>query len=632
MITNERVSYHLEVQNHTIDQLLEILSRRPIYQLVLQCTANRRIDIGCLCYREKIYKVKKIPKPVNSKTLVFARSAAIEAWCVDHITKCKLDTTGETLFSSGEALAQFVNWCDDGVHPDFHESDKHYKRALDAYSQHLLISMESEGGVQSGRANRLQSDAIKNATYFFPTSTLNFLNDLPIIYANRGDRSGEGTPTPSDEEMGNYLAACQYVFDGLSDFVLKGHTFPSRLPYFSTEAMILPIELAISTPAIIEANEKAKASVIWDYQTGHIRTLAESSALSKRSFARIAKEIAEAQAKLHQANINVRDPKRLWLGHFAHAAFIPLFVANTGMNESPLRELLWSKDYAISNSDEAGFAVIKLRAGDMEQGFKIRKTFIKHFKKFLKLREYLCSEEYRKHMFLRYVWNELVDSPIGKTPVGAFNVKMSFFLDPNFKGLTHRQLRKYKPVHLLSKNNNLSIVSAIMQNSGETILKHYSDAEEKTAIDEISATLSFIISTLSEKPSVETPGGGCSGGASSQNEHAPDQYEPNCRNFVGCIYCDNFRLHVDETSIRKILSMRFVTAERITSCTDMEQFQTLHGKALKRIDSIIDDLTRLKPETKAWIEQIKSEIEQEYKLHPYWETLYSRLLKLKVIK
>ncbi|EKT4481559.1 hypothetical protein QEM02_001644 [Pseudomonas putida] len=632
MITNDRPTYHLEVQNHTIDQLLEILSRRPIDQLVLQCTTNRRIDIGSLCFREKIYKTRKIPKAVNVATLVFERSAAIRAWCEDHITKCKLDSTGETLFASGEGLAQFVNWCDNGSHLNFHESDKSFKRALDAYSQHLLISIESDSGIKSARANRLQADAIKSATYFFPTSTLNFLNDLPIIHANRGDRSGEGTPTPSDMEMGKYLAACQYVFDGVSDFVLKGQNFPSRFPYFSTEAIILPTELPISTPPIIEANEKARASVIWDYHSGRIRTLAESLTHSIRPAARLVIELAEANANLRKSNLNLRDPKRIWLGHFAHAAFIPLFVANTGMNESPLRKLLWSKDYEISNGDEAGFSVIKMRAGGMEQSFNIRKTFIKHFNKFMKLREYLCGEENREHMFLRYVWNELVDAPIGKSPILAFNVKMSFFLDPNFQGLSHRQLRKYKPVHLLSKNHDISLVSAMMQNSGETIMKHYSDAEEKTAIDEISATLSFIISTLSEKSSIETPGGGCSGGSSSQYEQAPDQYAPDCRNFVGCIYCDKFRLHVDEVSIRKLYSMRFITAERITSCTDMEQFQTLHGGALQRIDALITDLIHLKPEAKDWIEQIKTEVEEDFKLHPYWETLYSRLLKLKVIK
>lgn len=632
MITNERPTYHLEVQNHTIDQLLEIIARRPIDQLVLQCTTNRRIDIGSLCYREKIYKTRKIPKPVNVSTLAFERSAAIRAWCVDHITKCKLDSTGETLFASGEALAQFVNWCDNSNHLNFHESDKSFKRALDAYTQHLLISMESDSGIKSGRANRLQSDAIRSAIYFCPTSNLNFLNDLPIIHANMGDRSSESTPTPSDMEMGNYLAACQYVFDGVSDFVLNGRPFPSRIPYFSTEAIILPIELPISTPAIVEANEKARASVIWDYHGARIRSLDESLARSTQSSARLVVALAEAKANLQKANIDLRDPKRLWLGHFAHAAFIPLFVANTGMNESPLRNLLWSKDYEIENGDEAGFSVIKMRAGGMEQKFNIRKTFIKHFKKFWKLREYLCGKEHRDHMFLRYVWNELVDTPIAKSPIIAFNVKMGFFLDPNFQGLTHRQLRKFKPVHLLSKNHDISLVSAMMQNSGETIMKHYSDAEEKTAIDEISATLSFIISTLSEKSSIETPGGGCSGGSSSQYEQAPDQYAPDCRNFVGCIYCDKFRLHVDEVSIRKLFSMRFITAERITSCTDMEQFQSLHGGALQRIDTLITDLILLKPEAKDCIEQIKNEVEQDLKLHPYWETLYSRLLKLKVIK
>lgn len=313
-------------------------------------------------------------------------------------------------------------------------------------------------------------------------------------------------------------------------------------------------------------------------------------------------------------------------------AFIPLFVANSAINESQLRKLTWSADYEITNSENAGFVVIKGRAGDLEQSFEVKKTFIKHFKKYLALRKYLCGDETRSLLFLRFTRNKLLESPIATAPVEYFNVRMRFFIDPEFRGLTYRQLRKYKPVYLLSKKYSVSVVAAMIQSSGDTTLKHYSEAEEKTAIDEISATLNFIISILEKESSTDTPSGSCGGGTSSEVETPPDQYEPNCRNFVGCIYCKEFRLHVDEETIRKILSMRYVTAERLNSCSDMDQFQALHGKALERLDTLISDLIKVKPEAKPMIDRIRNEIEQYCMLSPYWEMLYHRLLKLKVIK
>lgn len=633
MTKNERENYHLDVTRLSIDELLVELSQRPTECIILQCTSNRRIDIGSLCYLERDYKTKKIPKPVGTHSLSIIRSALIREWCVENISRCKIESSGETLFTNAEELANFTNWCDDGEHSDFHSGEQQYKNALDAYTQHLVISMQSENGIQTLRGNRLQSAAIKNATLFFPNSTINFLNDLPIIFHSAGDKTkGEKTITPSEQEMGEYLASCQYMFDGLTDFVLKGLPFPHRMPYRDIEALLLPTEYPISTAAIIANCSKAQNSIAWNYLSGTLRTLNECNVLYPKMPHYVIRAFVEARKNLQKSNDNLRAPKRLWIGNIAQMAFIPLFVANSAINESQLRKLTWSADYEITNSENAGFVVIKGRAGDLEQSFEVKKTFIKHFKKYLKLREYLCGDKTCNLLFLRFTWSKLLESPIATAPVEYFNVRMRFFIDPEFRGLTYRQLRKYKPVYLLSKKYSVSVVAAMIQSSGETTLKYYAEAEEKTAIDEISATLSFIIAILEKESSTDTPSGGCGGGTSSEVETPPDQYEPNCRNFVGCIYCKEFRLHVDEETIRKILSMRYVTAERLNSCSDMDQFQALHGKALERIDTLISDLIKVKPEAKPMIDRIRNEIEQYCMLSPYWEMLYHRMLKLKVIK
>jgi hypothetical protein len=632
MNNNEREIHYLDVENLTIDELMTELSRRAIEGLILKCTNDRRIDLGSLCYRSRLYKVRKLPKKVQITSLLPKRVALIKSWCIEYLPKSKLETTGSTLFANADEFASFANWCDDGNHGDFQESDFQYKRALDAYTQHLIISMNTINGVQSLRANRLQAAAIKNGTIFFPYTKINFLNDLPIISHSAIDKGAEKTPTPSKQEMADYLASCHYVFDGLSDFVLKGIPFPHRIPFRDTEILLLPSEFPLSTSSIIDGNVKAQASLAWDYRTGNALSLEEINAKAGCKSGHNRRVAAKTKEILEQANLDSHHMKRHWIAQIAHNAFVPLFVANTAMNESPLKKLLWSEKYEIANSETAGFVTVKFRAGNMEQFFEVKKSFIKHFEKFMKLRQYLCGNETRKFLFLAFKRGELLEVPIRNAPIIEFNKKIEFFIAPDFYGLSHRQLRKYKSTYLLSKNYSVNIVSSVMQNSSQTILKHYTEAEEKVAIDEISATLNFITSVLNRESKIETPGGGCSGEKSSESEVPPDQYEPNCRNFVGCIYCTEFRLHADEDSIRKLLSMRFVTAERLTSCSDIDQFYTLHGNTLKRLDSLITDLIKIKPEFEPIIDRIRNEIEKDYKLHPYWESLYSRLLKLKVIK
>ena len=109
---------------------------------------------------------------------------------------------------------------------------------------------------------------------------------------------------------------------------------------------------------------------------------------------------------------------------------------------------------------------------------------------------------------------------------------------------------------------------------------------------------------------------------------APSGYEPNCNSFVGCIFCVHFQTHVDEESIRKILSMRFFIHEYIALCEDAEQFQKTHGGAILRIDMIMEQLLLDRPEIKTLVNTISEEITSEYKLTPYWNRQYQRLLNI----
>lgn len=629
MMSRERETYVVSLENHTFEQFSDLIASQPIEGVVLHCVDNRRIDLGCLCYAIRD-EIKKIPKPVQSSSLRHERCEPLRSWCVESISRFYLGASPHSIYVSAFELVTFVNWCDSNYYIDFLQDADTYKRAIDAYTQHLTAAMGKDGGIAVFTANRLQSQAVHSGSLFFPATSVNFLSDLPII-SNKGFCS-EPTVTPSQQDMVNHLTPCQYLFDGLTDFVLKGLPFPHRISYMETEALILPAAYAITTPDIVQSRPKVNNGTIWDYRLGEVSSLANASAKSISPSRPLIWHLNKAHKLLEQSNADLRHPKRLWIAKIAHDAFISLFVANAGLNEAQLRNMGWSENYETSTSESVGFVVIKYRAGEMEQNFEIKKTFLKQFKKFLMLRRFLCGDGRSDYLFINYTKNKLYNKPIRPNAISHFNDQMTRFLDPKYVGLTYKDLRKYKSVYLLSKNFTVGVVAAVMQNSGDTVLKHYAQAEEKQAIDEISTTLNFVLSILEQRLKVETPSGGCSGEQPSNAEDPPDQYEPNCRNFVGCIFCNEFRLHADEVSVHKMLSMRYVTAERLSSCTDLDQFQALHGKAIERIDLIMADLIELRPEMTAVVERIRSEVEGEFKLSPYWETLYGRLLKLKVIR
>jgi hypothetical protein len=172
-----------------------------------------------------------------------------------------------------------------------------------------------------------------------------------------------------------------------------------------------------------------------------------------------------------------------------------------------------------------------------------------------------------------------------------------------------------------------------MQTSESTILKVYAEANEKTAIDEIGAMMNLLVSLLDDYSGEENPAGDCADADHRGAAMAPPEgYEPNCKNFEGCIYCSQFRIHADEESIRKLLSMRHFILEFLGACTDVDQFKRIHSHAIDQIERIINTLITARPEMKVTVEKIQNEIQQHFKLTRYWERLYERLLKLRVMK
>lgn len=630
MINQERHPYEINVHEYTLDQFRTVITTRPIEGLVLRCTDDRRIDLGALCYTERNFDSRKIPKPLLTDSIAPHRKPYIQHWCLEYAAAYYLGGSPYTLYTNAVELVAFGDWSDGSGHNDFLKGASSYKRALDGYTHHLISEMNRENGISEYTANRLQSQVLKTASLFYPEAAINFRNDLPIISATVS--SSNPTETPSEQAMAEHLVVCQYLFDGLSDFVLQEKPFPHRIPYMETEALLLPAEYAITTPAIIESTWKVGQSVIWDYRSGEVNSLEQCMVKANQSRHQLTPQREQALELLRHANADAYHHKRLWLAGLAQDAFISMFVANAGMNESQLRRLLWSESYETSPSEHAGFVVIKYRAGDMEQQFEIKKTFHKQFTKFLKLRGFLCRKKTSTYLFINYKKNNTANRPIKANTIHSFNSQVRSFLDPLHQGLNFQGLRKYKSVYLLSQNYTISTVSAVMQNSSDTILKHYAQAEEKQAIDEISTTLSYVITILERELKLPTPGGGCSGEPPSEVEETPENYQPDCRNFVGCVFCDEFRLHADEDSVRKLLSMRYVTRERLSSCEDIKQFNAVHGKAIEKIDSILAELLELRPDMKPLIERVQDEVELEYKLSPYWESLYGRLLRLKVIK
>jgi len=627
----DRENYRISIQELEIDECQQRIADTPIEGLVLKFTEERNFDVGALCYLHRGRAGRGGVKKVDIRSLRTERVKAMRLWITHKITLYYTTKSAYTIYQNATALNGIFTWADNHGYHDLLVSPESYHGALQAYTQHLNSQLKNKK-IKQFAANRLQSEALHSGQTFFPGTSVSFYDDLPLICNQVGTE--KPTEPPTQAEIEAYLTPCQYLFDGLTDFLLNFGKFPARTQFMTEYLWLLPGEYPFVSKEAFAANPKLYSNLVWNYISGEIRDLDDACKLSVRHKYQVHQELKNARILMRDANDNFRHEKRLRLAKIAHDAFIPLFTANSGMNEEQIRNIPFKNDYTPFNSDKKGFTGIKLRADGHEVNFTIRKTFLKQFEKYLRLRQYICGQSEQKFLFIGMgIHGRRECSQLRPSEILKLNKRIEIFLIPNFNGLSYRKLRKYKSNFLLSSGKSIQVVSTLLQTAQATVLKNYTQANETTAVAEITAMMKRLVELLEDYTGSETPAGDCADpdGHSDAIPPPPD-YEPNCKDFEGCIFCSQFRTHANEDSVRKLLSMRFVTLEYLNSCSDEAHFQKVHGAAIAQIDRIISQLQQERPSMEQMIKSISSEITNNFELSAYWKRFYHRMVKLKVMK
>lgn len=627
----DRDIYQIDIQNLQLDECQRKIADTAIEGLIVQCTKERKVDIGALCYQNRTKTTRALTKKVDFHTLRPERKKALRAWVVQQVTLYYTRNTATTLFANTTKITSLFDWADSYGFEDFLKSPENYHEALQAYTQNLLQKVGTKEKTKL-TASLHQSMALRSGSIFFPYTAFNFRDDLPIISNNGGDSNP--TEPPLQSEIEAYLTPCQYLFDGLTEFALNFKPFPARIPFTTEYLWLLPAEYPFISKKVLSEKPKVQFNICWNYENGTIRTTLEATTFSRRPLYCVKAELAAAKIVKFKANCYLRHEKRMRLAKIAHDAFIPLFVANSGINEQTLRDLLFDESYETFESGEKGFVGIKMRAGGREVKFSIKKTFTKQFDKFIRLRKFIDDGLNNEFLFIGMtIYEQSIGGQIGLSAITKFNDRIKRLLIPDFNGLSYQKLRKYKSNYLLTQGHSVQIVSALLQTNEQTILNSYAQANEGTAIAEIAAMMKRLVELLNDYSGEETPAGDCADIAGRSEVIAPPpDYEPNCKNFEGCIFCSQFRTHATEPSIRKLLSMRFVTLEYLNSCADKSHFDKVHGAAIAQIDRIILEIREHRPDLSGSVDKISTEISNEFKLSDYWKRFYHRMVQLKVMK
>jgi hypothetical protein len=263
---------------------------------------------------------------------------------------------------------------------------------------------------------------------------------------------------------------------------------------------------------------------------------------------------------------------------------------------------------------------------------RVKVSFIKHFRKYIHLRNYLCQGIDHPYLFIGFDGNKMTNYRILDTNIlRRLYDRICRLVDPDVPCLSFQSFRNYKD-NYVAKKHGPEASRILLGHSERTQRASYLKASEQTAVDQIGKFHSVVNEFFANPHPCSTPVGGCtSEGAPLKNENSKNTSEPDCKSEVGCLNCVNHKVHANREDAWKLLSLEFVTKEMIHSSASLEHFNLIHGPTLERIQKLLKEMLTVNPSLENTLKELQAEVYEHNSLIDYWQRHLDRLVRLKVI-
>ena len=543
------------------------------------------------------------------------RSTALKNWAINAGTATSLGMQGVTVHAKFERLKQMLSWCDKAnFHSALHNMHQ-YNLAVEGYTEYLQECFLDKN-ISASRASEIQREVLLSGNWFFE----NYVESYVLKRLKPGVKLPK--PLPSGTGYSASYKFCYNVFNQLTDHLITFTKLPFFLGLSGVPHWIIPSKKWIASETQIYGNDP-NCAMAWNYAAGEIRTpeelLTRMSHMKHSHRSDAVKLINRTESYVTASNSSIDSPFRLQIAKVAHDAFLCLFAANTGMNEAQIIKLkLVNFIELIQNQNTSS---IKPRAGYKDQEHPITKRFKKYAEKFLALRKLMLKNLDCEYAFLS--WNRksaTYASPLPLNSIGKFYQRIEGLLGIKFVPINTTTARQIKSKFLIKKHNPL-VASEFLQNSPQTILRNYTQGNMNEAEIELTAfyeKLNQRITIISSQlDSNEIPAGQCLSYKNPSKISSVD-LEPNCKNFLGCLFCSNLALHADDNDIRKLHSMSFFITEMKASAKSEDTFFQSFGRTLSKVSSALNQIASISEDRASRVKDIGHEVSAYGEMTSYW--------------
>lgn len=617
-------------------------------QVVLCFGGDASIDIGAYCFLKRSPE-SRIASQINIGRLVdissFSEDRASQVGKLIKFISDDIGLAGARPMSTHSWVSNafiFLDWADANGYPDVLGTKLMAKTAFRQYVKHLRQRVNQDELLNNSAA-KMQNHVLKWVINYIGLD--NPHHGLNLLRISKS--AGVPTSPPSEDSQAKVLGLCTSLFSGFCDLVLNNRPYPyflkvpDYLAVVDGGVWVFPnIKWTMPKHEVDDRNRLKYAYWAYNYFEGRISTVDEiahhyaNHKIGSRKETYSSRDSAATSIKLAKAcllagNTDVRNIHRRTAALNAHNAFVVMFMANTAMNWSCIRDLQWGDTYEVG-VEQQGFRTIKWRARGRAVSFEIQAIFLPTFRWYLKLRAYLLDGVTFDRLFLTCNLPGIAFEPLKvKTQTTIF--QMLRRIDPSIPILMSKQWRAGKSDWLL-RHADPATTALILQNSEEAVRRSYSAGSETTHMEEMSSFFEQVESTVinrgqADEHSIDRPVGVCSS-FGNPHQFVRASVESDCKGSEGCLFCDKFKVHADECDTRKLLSCRFCLRQTAHLTSSEEHQQALFGPIFERIEQILSEINHRAP---GMVEKICMEVERDGELDKYWAGKFSMLAELELI-
>jgi len=592
--------------------------------------AGKKLNIGVLAYTTRTLPAPGNPAKVRKATLRADRIKPLKNFGHHAIERYFIGNRPLSIYADFRTLRTFLNWGDKNSAAEALSSPKSYHKALISYSYVLHNS------VQKGRKpNSLitQLNYLERlGSILFEDSSYNFR--IGVKHLSFESESVESTTVPEESALMEATTLISDIFVNIYDFLINNRALPHTFQAGKEKIWLMPTRPVLLSEGRILSNQSfGLKSNLWNAVRSETARLAMSGSKDLGEFIR-STITTLMEDKDKDKEKQDQNQYRYELARLAHDCFLFQFVLVTSANEAPISDIPWTEESAIITAGQ-NFRSIKYRAGKKDVTIDFTSKFSKAFRSYIDIRNILLNGKEHKFLFGNFN-NKKPHKKLRFNLLSHLRKRISITIDPLIEIAGYKQLRAYGTA-FHTQNSSLLISAERAQHDQRTALRSYTTGNPAINAKEVTAFFSGLgqqVEVFMEKGLVKsTTAGGCAGNLiDAKNLDIDTGVSPDCKDFLGCLFCEHYLIHITDGDIRKLLSIVYILEQRRATQLNPEEFEQKQEKILNRATKILEKIRAHNAQAYDLVKSIETDVFEEENLDAYWLRKLNMMVEIGVLQ